>query len=106
MAYVLRQVHAHGKSALADEATAAALAKAAVEGQMRYGQYLHWFDPDANDGYGLFGWTDDIAKARRFPSFRAAMECWKQESSVRPLRDDGRPNRPLTAFSVTPEQLV
>jgi hypothetical protein len=105
MSWVLRQIAPPGKSALADEATALALAQAAVTSSIQYGPYLQWSDPDARGGKGAERWTDDVAKAKKFGSFLEAMECWKAQSTVRPLRPDGRPNRPLTAFSVTPQQL-
>lgn len=66
----------------------------------RMGALLKSFDADAMEGYGLVEWTDDVAEARRFQSFTAAMDCWRQDSTVRPLRDDGEPNRPLTAFTI------
>jgi len=100
MKYVIRQIRPQGKSALADQATLPALVAAQIENKVELGPYLEWSDPNAKDGLGDDGWTDDPAKAKRFPSFTAAMECWKAQSTVRPLRDDGRPNRPLTAYSV------
>lgn len=42
--------------------------------------------------------TDDPAKALLFDSFTQAIEFWKQEHGT---RDDGRPNRPITAYTVT-----
>jgi hypothetical protein len=72
---------------------------------MVYGPYLEWADPDARGGFGDDGWTDDIAKAKRFATFSDAVECWKRQSTVRPIRDDGKPNRPLTAFSVYPQEV-
>lgn len=64
--------------------------------------YLLAYDPDAHEGRGAATWTYEPEKARRFPTVMAAMECWSQQSTVRPLRPDGRPNKPLTAFSVEP----
>lgn len=103
MTYVLRQIHPPGKSALADEATAPALTLAALRGDVQYGPYLQWSDPDAKDGMGDERWTSDLAKAKRFPSFMAAMQCWKAQSTIQPFRPDGAPNRPLTAYSIMPE---
>lgn len=104
--YVLRQIHPRGMSALAhSHATAVNLALAVVDGTMVHGDYLEWSDPDAKDGFGDDRWTTDLAKAKKFDSFMEAMECWKAQSTVRPLRDDGRPNRPMTAYSVTPEKI-
>jgi hypothetical protein len=106
MSYVIRQIHPPGKSATADEATAVALTLATVRGDIERGKYLEWSDPDARGGLGDDGWTDDVDKAKRFASFTAAMECWKAQSAVHPIRwSDGKPNRPLTAYSVTVEQV-
>lgn len=58
-----------------------------------------------SNGRGADTWTYDRAKAMRFPSFEAAMEAWKTQSKVTPLRDDGKLNRPLTAYSVTVEKV-
>jgi len=35
-----------------------------------------------------------------FGDARAAFECWQQVLRSRPVRPDGKPNRPLTAFTV------
>lgn len=69
----------------------------AIPGQRRY---VWWYDPEAFDGAGVWAWTDNINEAKDFPDFRAAFEFWRQPSKTRPLRDDGRPNRPLTAKTV------
>lgn len=105
MYYVLRQIMPPGKSALAHEATTVALAVAAATGDIVQGPYLQWSDPDAHNGAGDEGWTPDLSEAMRFASFMDAMDCWKAQSSVRPFRSDGRPNRPLTAFSVQPQRI-
>lgn len=101
--YVLRQIMAPGRSARAHEATAAALALAAVTGDVVSGPYLQWSDPNAYGGQGDETWTDELSEAKRFASFMDAMDCWKAQSTVRPFRSDGRPNRPLTAYSVQPQ---
>jgi len=41
----------------------------------------------------------DIKKARGFPSLVEALEYWRQVCPNEPRRPDGRPNRPLTAFT-------
>jgi hypothetical protein len=65
------------------------------------GRYLEKFTPDVDEyGLGRVESTDDIARALQFPSTLEAGEFWKQQSRVHPLRDDGKPNRPLTAFSI------
>jgi hypothetical protein len=104
MKYVLRQIKPPGKSALASQATLEALAEATLTNSVEYGEYLEWSDPDADNGLGAERWTDDITKARTFAKFADAMECWMAQSTVRPLRPDRHPNRPLTAWSVTVEK--
>jgi len=63
------------------------------------GQWLMSYDPDAFDGRGEADWTVDPRQALQFPDHAAAYRCWQQTSQVRPVREDGRPNRPLTAFT-------
>jgi hypothetical protein len=101
--FVLRQIKPPGRSALAHEATLVALLGAVASGGIQNGAYLEWSDPDADYGMGDERWTNDLANAKRFKTFVEAMECWKAQSTVRPLRSDGKPNRPLTAYSVSPE---
>ncbi len=64
------------------------------------GRWLASFDPDAIEGRGLVTGTDDRAQALRFSNAAAAMRFWRQRSKRRPTRQDGQPNRPLTAFTV------
>jgi hypothetical protein len=69
------------------------------------GQYLESFDVEAHDGRGTATWTLDPGSAMQFDSLPAAIEAWQTVSRRRPVRPDGRPNRPLTAFHVEPRQL-
>ena len=55
---------------------------------------------DAHDGRGHLETTPDIAKAKKFPNFASALRFWKTQSSAKPWRPDGKPNRPLTATDV------
>lgn len=64
------------------------------------GKFVKTYDPDANDGRGLLVGTFDPDEAIRFDGAVAALEFWRQQSTVRPLRPDGKPNRPLTAATV------
>ena len=105
MNFVLRQIHPRGMSALADEATTEALMGAYARDEVVHGDYLEWSDPNAKFGMGDEQWTTDLAKAKRFPTFTAAMECWKAQSTLAPMRPDGKPNRPLTAWSVTVQEV-
>jgi hypothetical protein len=64
------------------------------------GQYLETVDFEAYHGRGFVRWTADPEKAMRFPSAGAAMQFWKTQSKTVPIRPDGKPNRPLTAYHV------
>jgi hypothetical protein len=63
------------------------------------GQYLKAYDPAAEDGRGLLVTTTDPAEAKRYSAAEALAE-WKRVSRVRPRRPDGKPNRPLSAFTI------
>jgi hypothetical protein len=69
------------------------------------GQYLEAYDPNAMDGYGVVLWTPDAASAKRFDSLLDAFEFSRRIPQSRPLRDDGQPNRPLTAYTLTFESV-
>lgn len=60
-------------------------------------QYVETFDHDAHDGAGYGEFTPDIDKAMKFKSAAEAMQFWNKQSTARPLRPDGKPNKPLTA---------
>jgi|SRR5215831_4915616 len=67
--------------------------------------WLKSYDPDIHaEGApyptGMIETTDDPLEAMKFDSKREAMECWNTQSTVVPYRPDGRPNKPLTAFTV------
>lgn len=64
------------------------------------GEYLKSYDPEAHDGFGDATFTTDINKALVFDTFAAALLFTRQQPANRPLRADGRPNRPLTAFTL------
>jgi len=68
------------------------------------GQWLKEFDFDADDGRGFGVFTDNRAEAVRFGSRRLALLFWRTTSSIKPIREDGEPNRPLTAMSIDIEE--
>lgn len=105
MSYVIRKISAPGKSARADESDAVSLAIAGINNAVVYGDYLEWSDPNAKFGRGDEGWTSDIDRAKKFDTFDAAMKCWNTQSTLVPTRLDGRPNKPLTAYSITMEHI-
>jgi hypothetical protein len=65
------------------------------------GNYVQSFNPDLNEGYGDLVLTERIEDAMRFDSPADAFAFWKKQAAP-PYhhRPDGKPNRPLTAFSV------
>jgi len=64
------------------------------------GQYLKHYDPEAHEGRGFATWTDEEDQALEFADATEAFEFYNQVPPNRPVREDGQPNRPLTAFSV------
>jgi hypothetical protein len=64
------------------------------------GQYLAAYDPEANDGHGAASWTADAHKAIMFATGQHATACYLAVPRNRPVRADGKPNRPLTMFTV------
>ena len=64
------------------------------------GKYLRFYDPDAAEGIGLVITTSDPDLAIKFGAAMDAMDEWKRQSTVQPLRLDGKPNRPMSAWTV------
>jgi hypothetical protein len=67
--------------------------------------YLKSYDIEAHDGRGSAEWTYDRDGATQFVSLEHAARTWQTQSKIRPLRPDGKPNRPLSAFTVEVEEL-
>ena len=68
------------------------------------GQYLEWFDPDIlDDTQDMATFVVDPAEAKLFASALEALEEWKRIRTRDPWRVDGKPNRPLTALTVSIE---
>lgn len=67
------------------------------------GRLVKRLDVDAYEGRGELLVTDDPEQAATFPTFADAWEAWQQQSTRRPLRPDGQPNRPGTAYTVAVE---
>ena len=61
------------------------------------GQFLREFDHEADDGRGEIEVTQDLALAMRFPDLAAAIEFRNRVPRCKPTREDGQPNRPLSA---------
>ena len=76
-----------------------------VTGDAPIHQWLETYDVDAHNGQGRALFTRHLKEARKFATLTDAMEAWKTQSTVVPLRPDGKPNRPLTAYTVMPVRL-
>jgi hypothetical protein len=50
--------------------------------------------------------TDNRHEAQRFATASDALEAWNTVSKTRPVRPDGRPNKPLSALSIQLEPVV
>jgi hypothetical protein len=71
------------------------------------GMFLAWFDPTADVGADVGGWTPDPTRAMTFGAADEAFVYWKSpllnpDGTVM-LRPDGKAERPLTAFNVSIE---
>lgn len=71
------------------------------------GWYIAAYDTDHENelGLGVLTPTKFPENAKRFDDFGAAVAFWRQTSRTVPERPDGKPNRPLTAFTVTMEHV-
>jgi hypothetical protein len=64
------------------------------------GVYLKSFDFEAHNGQGEAEFTKDKAAAKTFASIQEAFSYWVTVPECKPFREDGRPNKPLTATTV------
>lgn len=69
------------------------------------GQYLKHMDFEAFNGQGQITLTPNLDEAKKFGSFVEAWEYWRTVPKCKPIRDDLRPNRPLTAANWEFKQL-
>jgi hypothetical protein len=67
------------------------------------GQYVKSYTPDGHEGAGDLVLTRHRGQAKHYASKGAAMEERKRVSATHPTRSDGRPNRPMSAFTVSIE---
>lgn len=58
------------------------------------------FDPDGRPMTAHVVVTDDIEEAMKFESMTEFHMLYRAVDPDNPMRPDGRPNRPLTAFTV------
>lgn len=64
------------------------------------GQFLKSYDPEAFSGLGDAVFTDRVQEALKFPNMDEALHFTLQVPWHRPIREDGRPNRPIRAFTL------
>jgi hypothetical protein len=69
------------------------------------GQWLRDFDHDAFGGQGYGSFTVRPHEAMQFESLEDALSFWNRQSTIKPFRPDGKPNKPLTALTVAVERL-
>lgn len=77
------------------------------------GRYVVEYDPDREGIDTVTGepmlchlvTTDDRNQAKRYRDVVQGQQAWARVSKRWPVRSDGRPNRPLTAFTVTFESV-
>lgn len=65
------------------------------------GRWLSSYDPDTHGGRGDATLSNDRRDALQFNSREEAYSCWVRVSKVKPVRADGKPNRPLTSFTIS-----
>ena len=70
------------------------------------GSYLESFDAEYAGGAGQANWTTDPDKAMKFNTPRDAVACYMRTPRARPTRADGRPNRPLTTYTVVIDRFI
>ena len=70
-------------------------------------EWIEFYDPDWYEAYptGYAQTTADIRRAMPFDTAKQALEFYRSQSKLIPLRPDGLPNRPLTAMSVVVEKI-
>jgi hypothetical protein len=69
------------------------------------GQYLRSTDFEACNGRGHITFTPELAQAMKFENKNAALIYYLRKSKTAPMRSDGKPNRPLTAYHIEIEEL-
>lgn len=62
--------------------------------------YVMNMDCEAHDGRGHLLATKSLDAARKFATSGEALTYYQRTSRTRPVRPDGRPNRPLTAYTI------
>jgi hypothetical protein len=68
------------------------------------GMFLKSFDHEANEGLGDGLFTPDKSEAMTFEDVGEALAFWNKIPANRPVRPDGKPNKPLTASTIAVER--
>jgi hypothetical protein len=68
---------------------------------LEYDPTIRWTDEGGQHCLHLVS-TSSKSKAKRFPDLAAVQRCWARSIGTRP---DGKPDRPLTAYSVEIERV-
>jgi hypothetical protein len=64
------------------------------------GKWLRSYDPEAHEGRGAASFTTNLDEAFVFPNAGIAIDAYRAVPMARPFREDGLPNRPLTACTM------
>lgn len=67
------------------------------------GAFVKSWDAEAHEGRGEVEWTIEPSEALKFRSQIAAYDAWMTVPASRPVREDGKPNRPFTSFTIAVE---
>jgi hypothetical protein len=70
------------------------------DGRTPEGEYVRAYEPEKHGGRGEATFTRDLKHARLFPDLESAWRFIGQRPTSRPTRPDGKPNRPLMAFTL------
>lgn len=66
------------------------------------GAYVAFFDPEGDDdGESIYRFTYEPGEAFHYASLEEATNAWRAIRTRDGLRPDGKPSRPLTAFTVS-----
>jgi len=65
------------------------------------GEFIASMDFEAHGGRGDLVTTPHFDRAMKFKDLGEAFSFWRASPANKPTREDGQPNRPLTAYTVT-----
>lgn len=76
------------------------VSSATGERRIEDGMYVAKYDPNGRNGRGDVVFTPEPEGALKFATAKDVLDFYQQVSTTHPLRPDGKPNRPLTAYTV------